>query len=239
MTFGERLQHLMAEQHLTQVELARLMDVPQQSISRWVNSELPPRMSSVQRIAQALEVSTSRLLSDEEPKKARTYAVTRTIKLPLALSNQLEKLAADSGESLNDVVVDKIEKGIGASPLTPLLSAALSEALADVMEYAQQRGVKPEEALAALVQSALAPGSKPIHFFVIDKMMTIGQMRSMFSAAAEALGTDENFFFRARGMSLDGVVMEDSSAPHAEKHSKPEPTPGVEKRPVRKSPNKK
>lgn len=210
MTFGERLQHLMAEQHLTQVELARLMDVPQQSISRWVNSELPPRMSSVQRIAQALEVSTSRLLNDEEPKKARTYSVSRSIKLPLTLSNELEKLAADSGESLNDVIVDKIERGVSGSALTPLLSAALSEALADVMEYAQQRGVKPEEALTALVQSALAPGSKPIYFFVIDKMMTLGQIRSMFSAAAESLGTDENFFFRARGMSLDASVVDDT-----------------------------
>lgn len=131
------------------------------------------------------------------------------IRMPAELKGKIESSAEVTGRSLNGEIIARLEASLSQSPMTPLLSAALSEALADVMEYAHQRGVKPEEALTALVQSALAPGSKPIYFFVIDKMMTLGQIRSMFSAAAESLGTEENFFFRARGMSLDGVVIED------------------------------
>jgi transcriptional regulator with XRE-family HTH domain len=62
MNFGERLQKLMAEQSLTQAELARIMDVPQQSISRWVNTPTPPRATTLQKLAHALEVPESRLL---------------------------------------------------------------------------------------------------------------------------------------------------------------------------------
>lgn len=80
MTFGERLQHFMAEQHLTQAELARLMDVPQQSISRWVNAETPPRPATVKKLASALEVSSEDLLFDKSP--APSAASLRVIAIP-------------------------------------------------------------------------------------------------------------------------------------------------------------
>lgn len=86
MNFGERLQQLMARQHLTQAELARAMNVPQQSISRWVNSELPPRATTVDKIARALEVKPSQLLafsSEPTPKAEATETVS------------LQKLAED------------------------------------------------------------------------------------------------------------------------------------------------
>lgn len=112
MNFGERLQQLMARQHLTQAELARIMDVPQQSVSRWVNSTSAPRAITIEKIAKALEVPTEKLteLVGEGTGYPRSSSVEVRLGLPRHLHADASVAAEAAGQSLHDELIYRLSK---------------------------------------------------------------------------------------------------------------------------------
>lgn len=60
--FCERLQELMALHHITQRQLAAMVDVTEASMSRYVKGERMPRMNTVANIATALQTTSDFLL---------------------------------------------------------------------------------------------------------------------------------------------------------------------------------
>lgn len=73
MTFGEKLQKLRARAGLSQDQLAELLDVSRQSVSKWERSEAMPEAEKLVRISRQFGVSTDYLLLEEreEPETAR------------------------------------------------------------------------------------------------------------------------------------------------------------------------
>ena len=65
--FRKNLSKLMHERGKSQVDLARALDVPFQSVNRWVLGSSAPRMGRIQRIAEYFGVDIADLL--EEPKE--------------------------------------------------------------------------------------------------------------------------------------------------------------------------
>ena len=72
MTFGEKLQKLRARAGLSQDQLAELLDVSRQAVSKWERNEAMPEAEKIVRISRQFGVSTDYLLLEEleEPETA-------------------------------------------------------------------------------------------------------------------------------------------------------------------------
>ena len=65
MTFGEKLQKLRARAGLSQDQLAELLDVSRQAVSKWERDEAMPEAEKIVRISRQFGVSTDYLLLEE------------------------------------------------------------------------------------------------------------------------------------------------------------------------------
>ena len=79
MTFGEKLQKLRARAGLSQDQLAELLDVSRQAVSKWERNEAMPEAEKLVRISRQFRVSTDYLLLEEleEPETASVPALRR------------------------------------------------------------------------------------------------------------------------------------------------------------------
>ena len=65
MTFGEKLQTLRARAGLSQDQLAELLEVSRQAVSKWERNEAMPEAEKIVRISRQFRVSTDYLLLEE------------------------------------------------------------------------------------------------------------------------------------------------------------------------------
>ena len=65
MTFGEKLQKLRTRAGLSQDQLAKLLDVSRQAVSKWERNEAMPEVEKLVRISRQFGVSTDYLLLEE------------------------------------------------------------------------------------------------------------------------------------------------------------------------------
>ena len=84
MTFGERLKTLRKKAGLTQEQLADIISVEHNSISRWEKSTDIPKVQNLQALAKALNVTELDLLNDQPPDSGE-WVIT------LKVNNKLEK----------------------------------------------------------------------------------------------------------------------------------------------------
>ena len=93
--FTKRLRLKMTQKGLTQVELAKLANVSQNSISKWLNGESVPSIDKAQSLAKALGLSVGDLIGDFEANESLTEQDKRFISLsPLRKSLLLKFLDA-------------------------------------------------------------------------------------------------------------------------------------------------
>lgn len=62
--FQKVLRQVMTQKRLTQVELAKLANVSQNSISKWLNGESSPNINKLKDLAKALGVTVGDLIGD-------------------------------------------------------------------------------------------------------------------------------------------------------------------------------
>ena len=62
--FQKVLRQFMTQKHLTQVELAKLANVSQNSISKWLNGESSPNVNKLKDLAKALGITVGELIGD-------------------------------------------------------------------------------------------------------------------------------------------------------------------------------
>lgn len=62
---GNRIQELRKARNMSQVELAKALNVTKQSVSNWENSNIQPSIDMLVRIAEYFNVSTDYLLGLE------------------------------------------------------------------------------------------------------------------------------------------------------------------------------
>lgn len=60
---GDKIREIRLAKKISQVELAKTLDVTKQSVSNWENENIQPSIEMLSRIANALNVSTDFLLS--------------------------------------------------------------------------------------------------------------------------------------------------------------------------------
>ena len=80
MNLGETIYKLRTEKQLSQGELAEMLEVSRQSISKWENNSAVPELDKLIRLSEIFDVSLDELVKDEEktkeiPTEVRTEAV--------------------------------------------------------------------------------------------------------------------------------------------------------------------
>ena len=81
--FKKRLHLKMKQKGLTQVELAKLANVSQNSISKWLNGESVPSIDKALSLAKALGISVSELIGDLGSQQELLEEDKRFLALPL------------------------------------------------------------------------------------------------------------------------------------------------------------
>lgn len=74
MNFGERLYKLRSEKNISQEELAELLDVSRQSISKWENDKAYPEMTRLLFMSDYFDVSLDYLMRGVENKESEKEA---------------------------------------------------------------------------------------------------------------------------------------------------------------------
>jgi len=69
MSLGEKIQNLRRQRNMSQEELAHGMQLSQQTIAEWENSELVPDLNNIVALSKVLNVSTDYLLKEPDPGK--------------------------------------------------------------------------------------------------------------------------------------------------------------------------
>ncbi len=64
MKFSEKLKELMQAKSLSQMDVANLSGISQTIVSRWLRTDLEPRISNLKPLAKALNVRVIDLLED-------------------------------------------------------------------------------------------------------------------------------------------------------------------------------
>ena len=70
MEFGERLKTLRLRDGLTQNEIAKKLNISQQSYARWENGKITPSLDKLTQIATTFRVSTDYLTGKSEKEKS-------------------------------------------------------------------------------------------------------------------------------------------------------------------------
>lgn len=65
MSFGSALESIRKDRGLTQSQLAERLDVNQSLIAKWESGKVQPRTSTLEKLAEALQVQTEELLAGE------------------------------------------------------------------------------------------------------------------------------------------------------------------------------
>ena len=102
MTFGEKLQKLRTRAGLSQDQLAELLDVSRQAVSKWERNEAMPEAEKLVRISRQFGVSTDYLLLEEleEPETASTTAPA-AVMIREALFQELDAAPTITGVEAN------------------------------------------------------------------------------------------------------------------------------------------
>jgi len=88
--FPERLRQLRAESDLTQRELARSLDISQQSINSWENGERKPKIEAITNIAEYFNVSPKYLIGETNNREIETIELEAEDKLFKATIKDLD-----------------------------------------------------------------------------------------------------------------------------------------------------
>ena len=74
-TFGNRLRSLIQQKGLTQQELADALDLPRNTIWRWINEKATPRGNILLNLATFLQISVDDLLNDPPPEHSGEWTI--------------------------------------------------------------------------------------------------------------------------------------------------------------------
>ena len=73
MSLGETIYRLRTEKSLSQGDLAEMLEVSRQSISKWENNSAVPDLEKIIRLSEIFEVSLDELVKGEEtPRRTAT-----------------------------------------------------------------------------------------------------------------------------------------------------------------------
>ncbi len=86
--FQQKLKQLMKARQLSQTDLAKMAHIPQTTISKWLKNDSVPKITTIEPLAKALNISIGELIGD----LGKSIDLSEDDKRWLALSDNQKKL---------------------------------------------------------------------------------------------------------------------------------------------------
>ena len=111
MSLGRKIAQLRNERGMTQRDLADRLDINQSMVTRWEKDQVQPKSSTLERLAQALEVTVEELFPDSETDTARPTTIRGLANRELAeLLSQVNELDSTDQMALQAVLEAMLTK---------------------------------------------------------------------------------------------------------------------------------
>ena len=83
MTIGEKIAHLRIVNNISQDELAKMMDVSRQTLSKWENDETQPQLDNIKELCKLFKISADELIDEK-------VVIHRGKKLPVSIGEDIK-----------------------------------------------------------------------------------------------------------------------------------------------------
>ena len=100
--FAENLSRQLQRNKITQIELAKKMNVAASTVSSWCNGEKMPRMDKVEAMAAIFQVAVTDLMEPYNPKPDASRDILDQI--DIAFYGEYKELSDDDKETVRDMV---------------------------------------------------------------------------------------------------------------------------------------
>ena len=108
MTIGERIKKARKDKEMTLQQVADIMDCSPQMISQYENNKRKPKLTTIRRIATALDVTTSELIGSEGT--AALALLAKAKELDIQIINKLQRLSPEA--AADAIITGLIMRGI-------------------------------------------------------------------------------------------------------------------------------
>ncbi|MCI8533056.1 MAG: helix-turn-helix domain-containing protein [Lachnospiraceae bacterium] len=108
MTIGERIKKARKDKEMTLQQVADIMDCSPQMISQYENNKRKPKLTTIRRIATALDVTTSELIGSEGTEALALLAKAK--ELDIQIINKLQRLSPEA--AADAIITGLIMRGI-------------------------------------------------------------------------------------------------------------------------------
>ena len=110
MTLGQKIKKLRNEKGLTQKDLANLVNVTFQTVSKWENDENEPDVSTLRRLSQLFGCSMDDLLSEEESVEEEQQIVEEPVPQTIVIHQREAHVCEKCGKDIpeDDLIMEDI-----------------------------------------------------------------------------------------------------------------------------------
>ena len=111
MSIGARISELRKNKKLSQYQLAKLMNISRQAVSKWETDQSDPDTLNMIRLADILEVDLEYLASGRKsiasPSPAPVITVERVLEKPVEIVKTVEVIKEIPVDKIHEVIVEK------------------------------------------------------------------------------------------------------------------------------------
>lgn len=108
MEFGEKLYSLRTQAQISQIQLAEILGVSRQTVSKWETGNMLPEIDKLIKISDQFHVSTDYLLRENKPEKVSANLDRLVLKF-LGSAQDMEAISKELVEVMRDGVIDEKE----------------------------------------------------------------------------------------------------------------------------------
>lgn len=99
--FSDNLSRLLDSNHITQLELAKKMNVAASTVSSWCNGDKMPRMDKIEWMAEFFDVPVTHLIEQYNPNPAIPDVLDE---VDIAFYGEYRELSEDDKDTIRDMV---------------------------------------------------------------------------------------------------------------------------------------
>lgn len=109
MTFGEKLYSLRTQAKISQIQLAEILGVSRQTVSKWETGSMLPEIDKLIKISDQFHVSTDYLLRETKPEKVSAN-LDRLVLRFLGSAQDMNAISQELVDVMRDGIVDGEER---------------------------------------------------------------------------------------------------------------------------------
>lgn len=109
MTFGEKLYSLRTQAKISQIQLAEILGVSRQTVSKWETGSMLPEIDKLIKISDQFHVSTDYLLRETKPEKVSAN-LDRLVLRFLGSAQDMNAISQELVDVMRDGIIDGEER---------------------------------------------------------------------------------------------------------------------------------